>query len=317
MRSLLLPLLLLPSLAAAQTTPATLTLGFGTNANLPLVDSVLTAGPGECGEEVALTWSLSVAVCQQLSLYLVDSATACGTEVPTSAVFRRNVSQTDVNNAPPSGEANSLHAGRVTFTLADVFNAVPPAGSTAVTACGSADPQTRRFRVCGLTQSTDLGFTCNVRVESTPDDLELVYDTEKPEPPDVTVSAQDEALVVRIPEADDIDSRRVQIRLQSEPDTAFRDAGDRVSVGQFEITGLKNGTPYVVRAFQTDLAGNESDPSTPIEATPMEVTDFYERYRAAGGSETGGCDAAGGMGLTAGAALAVLGLWLAASRRRA
>jgi hypothetical protein len=317
MRSLLLPLLLLPSLAAAQTTTPTLTLGFPANSTLPFVDSVLTAGPGECGEDVILTWSVSRDLCQPLSLYLVDSATACTAEiVPVSGVFRRNVPAADVNSAPPSGDANSLHAGTVTFTVADIFNSVPPAGATATTACGSADPQTRRFRVCGLSKVND-GLGCNVDFQSTPDDLEVVYDTEKPPAPTVTVSAQDEKLVVQIREDDDIDSRRVQIRLQSEPDTAFRDAGTRLSVGQFEISPLTNGTIYVVRAFQTDLAGNESDPSASIEATPMEVADFFERYQAAGGSETGGCGVAGGMGLTAGAALAVLGLWLAASRRRA
>ena len=318
MRSLLLSLsLLLPSLAAAQT--ASLTLGFGPNGNLSLVDNVFTAGPGDCNEEVRLNWSVSMNVCgQPLSLWVVDSDTACGTTVPTENALRRTVSVDDVNGAEPSGEANSLHAGTVTFTIADVFNAVPPGAIREVTACGSADPQTRRFRVCGVARPLVTAGICNADndVQSTPDDLELVYDTEKPAAPAVTVRELDGKLSVIIPNADDIATARVQIREASQSVDAFRDVANRSPVTPFEISPLTNGTAYVVRASQTDLAGNVSDFSAEQQATPMDVTDFYEAYQAAGGTETGGC-AAAGAGLSVGAALALLGLWLAASRRKA
>ena len=118
-----------------------------------------------------------------------------------------------------------------------------------------------------------------------------------------------------MPDDDEIDTARIQMR--SETQTEFRDVAGGPVAQTFEITAVQNDTTYFVRAFQTDLGGNESDASAEVQVTPAEIFDFYERYQAAGGSETGGCGAAGGMGLSAGAALAVLGLWLAASRRRA
>ena len=64
--------------------------------------------------------------------------------------------------------------------------------------------------------------------------------------------------------------------------------------------GLTNGTTYRVTLAGRDAAGNYSPVSDSIEATPMDVQDFFGAYTAAGGAEKGGfgCSSTeGGAGL--------------------
>lgn len=81
------------------------------------------------------------------------------------------------------------------------------------------------------------------------------------------------------------------------------------------VDRLANGTEYTVTVSSFDSAGtenerrNESAESAEATGTPMAVEDFYERYRRADGTETGGC-AEVPM-----ASLAIVGL-LALGRRR-
>jgi hypothetical protein len=74
------------------------------------------------------------------------------------------------------------------------------------------------------------------------------------------------------------------------------------------LGGLENGTTYDVWVVAYSEAGNPSDASELVAGTPQPVYDFYEVYRAAGGTETGGC-AQGPAGLL-GFALAALPLLL-------
>lgn len=61
-----------------------------------------------------------------------------------------------------------------------------------------------------------------------------------------------------------------------------------VSTGSAAVSGLDNGTPYVVAMVAVDELGNTSAMSTPVCATPAEATDFYESYKARGGEGGGG-----------------------------
>jgi hypothetical protein len=54
------------------------------------------------------------------------------------------------------------------------------------------------------------------------------------------------------------------------------------------IEHLKNYTDYVVAVAAVDEVGNVGKLSEPVCATPVEVTDFFELYRQAGGSAGGG-----------------------------
>ena len=74
------------------------------------------------------------------------------------------------------------------------------------------------------------------------------------------------------------------------------------------LGGLENGTTYDVWVVAYSEAGNPSDASALVAGTPQPVYDFYELYRAEGGTETGGC-AQGPAGFL-GFALAALPLLL-------
>jgi hypothetical protein len=77
---------------------------------------------------------------------------------------------------------------------------------------------------------------------------------------------------------------------------------------------LQNGVSYDLSVRATDTYGNTSPISAPFAATPVQIDDFYNRYRNAGGRAEGGggCAAGGEAGLLGGLVL----LAFAAVRRR-
>ncbi|MBF5044962.1 hypothetical protein FGE12_21350 [Aggregicoccus sp. 17bor-14] len=316
--SLLLLSLLLPAVASAQT----LTLGFVTTSTNTAASTTRTVGPADCGTNVSITWSVDTAqVCDNLVVWVQPFADNCPSDGTLPAnrltVFTRTPSQ--VASASPLSNVNgSQHGGTENIALDTLLTTVgTPTAVGSKNACGADVQETRLFRVCGFTKaSSDLVGSCSStkNITSTPSDLQIAYDHEKPAPPALTVKGQDGKLVVTIPDADDIATAQVEYR--KETDTGFTPAGSHSPTKSFEISNLDNGVTYFVRATQTDLAGNVSDLSAEVAGTPVAVTDFYEAYQAAGGTETGGCGVAGGASLSTGAALAVLGLWVA-SRRRA
>jgi hypothetical protein len=317
------PLLLLPLLLPAVAGAQTLTLGFVANSTTTADAKVRTVGPKNCGENVSITWSIDTAtVCGDLVAWVQPFSVSCPTDnsgPPANSLTVFTLTATQVGNASPlSGNTTSQHGGTETISLDDHLTTVgTPTAADSKNACDADVQETRPFRICGrTTASSDVLGSCSStkNVSSTPSDLQLVYDHLKPLPPALIVKGQDSKLVVTVPDADDIGTARVEYRKDGE--TTFTLADERSPTKTFEITNLENGTKYFVRATQTDLAGNVSDLSPEVEGTPVAVTDFYEQYTGAGGTETGGCGVAGGAGLSAGAALAVLGLWLA-SRRRA
>ena len=72
------------------------------------------------------------------------------------------------------------------------------------------------------------------------------------------------------------------------------------------INNLENGKTYSVRVVALDAAGNESEPSDTAEGTPVPTQGFWGNYQDAGGQDTGGCSAVGGI--SASWALLALGL---------
>lgn len=322
MRSPLPLLLLLPSLAVAQQTTPTLTLGFGTNQNTTNTGRRLTLGAADCATDVSVTWSINTVntgqVCENLTLWVQPFAETCPVAPSANSLVIEELTASEVNSTPAlGGDSTSAHGATVTFGVSELLAAVAPTAGGVKNACGADVQETRSFRICGYTKSPTGQFspcTSSQDLKSTPGDLQFVYDHERPAPPVPTVRGGDAKLVVKVADADDIASVRIQYRAEAE--TEFRDADTGDPVEEFEITGLTNGVDYFVRASQTDLAGNVSDFSAEVPGTPVEVQDFWERYEAAGGTDQGGCAAGGGAGLTMGAALAGVALWLA-SRRRA
>lgn len=85
----------------------------------------------------------------------------------------------------------------------------------------------------------------------------------------------------------------------------------RLTGTSLRFDGLTNGVTYDVQVVAYTEAGNPSAPSEAVSATPVPVSDFWEQYKARGGTDSGGCGA-GGTG-----ALAMIGAAaLAALRRR-
>lgn len=79
--------------------------------------------------------------------------------------------------------------------------------------------------------------------------------------------------------------------------------GASTSAGR--VTGLDNGTDYIVYVTALTIGGNESSPSNQLTGTPVPVQDFWRLYKNSGGQESGGC-ATGAAGLAALAALTPL-----------
>jgi hypothetical protein len=85
------------------------------------------------------------------------------------------------------------------------------------------------------------------------------------------------------------------------------------------VKGLTDGKSYAVALAAQDTFDNTGPLSNVACATPVDITDFYDRYRAAGGKAGGGYCSTGGVGLGGGcglgAAAALIGLALVRRRR--
>lgn len=96
---------------------------------------------------------------------------------------------------------------------------------------------------------------------------------------------------------------------------AYAQAGDETSAhasGRTEsksvrIEGLRNEVAYQVTVVAYSKGNNPSDPSAAVTGTPVPVDDFWEHYKNAGGTDSGGCSSGpAGLGALAGLALARL-----------
>lgn len=99
----------------------------------------------------------------------------------------------------------------------------------------------------------------------------------------------------------------------SAPTTATS-RSDKLTATSYKITGLTNGVTYYVAVTAIDANDNESAAEKVNEAIPTEVQDFWEYYKASGGTEEGGyygCSASG-RGTSGGGGSMVLLLGLAA-----
>lgn len=91
------------------------------------------------------------------------------------------------------------------------------------------------------------------------------------------------------------------------------------SVGQYMVTGLRNGTTYTAVVAAVDGFGNIGPPSYEKCDYPAPVNDFWENYRSDGGRGGGFCalEATGGPSESlAGVALAVSAAAVVRRRRR-
>lgn len=267
----------------------------------PTGTDTLSVGPGQCEESRTFTWRATGTFCADLSLWLTRD-----TDCKESASAQSAGSTFELSSVPLTTLRNGT--GNETFDVADL-----PIFSSADggTACG-ASGISATVRLCGATkQSTDFIGTCNTAVKATTP-LKITYDTQAPGAPTIeSVNPLDKSLQVEVTAPDDA----TEVAL-----VVFRDGTEVTSVtqgvdqGRITVKNLVNNVTYQLEAYSIDAAGNRSTEAATAEGMPVKTFGFYEKYREAGGAETG-CGATGG-GMAGGALLSVLGFWLFSRRNR-
>ncbi|HEX8821610.1 MAG TPA: MXAN_2561 family MXYO-CTERM-anchored protein [Archangium sp.] len=295
MRTLLISAAVLLCTAASAQTAVQVNLRFANG-----TESV-SVSPRDCGNRrVVVTWTASGTACQELAVWLTEGTECKETaDAQTTRYSLTSVTQTTLNQT---------RTGTLEFSVSSLPFSAPTDGGTR--SCGVGDVE-QEFRVCGSTKATDFytGACSTTVTKASPG--KIVYDSKAPEPPTIESVAQlDKALRVEVAGTSDVN----EVRL-----VALRD-GNVVSQqtrgpGSIQVEGLENEVTYQLEAYAIDAAGNESSSAATAEGTPIKTLGFYEKYREAGGKETGGCGATGG-GLAGSAVLTALGFWLFSRRNR-
>lgn len=254
-----------------------------------------------CDRVRTVNWafnSTTTSLCSDLRFWLV-SGSSCTDEPSGTYEELPKISQNDLLNR---------RSGQFNIEVGDL------PGFTGDVTC-PAEGREDTYRLCasiklpGGTFGTECGSGTFQK-----DDLEVVYDAQAPDAPGLeSVAPLDGALSVRVDPPDDASLLRVTAEQLDGSDS--RTVEQSAEQALFRITGLTNGVTYRVTARAVDAAENESEPSEAQEATPIFTRGFLDRYVEAGGSEMGGCGAAGG-GLAGGMVLAILGFWLSSRRNR-
>lgn len=304
MRPLVLFLcLIVPGLAAAQIAP-TINLDVGGVQNFPI-------GAGNCSDQITVNWNVAnVSVsgsCGGMDIW-ASTRTCDTTNGPTgSDQLIGTVSQNTML---------SQTTGSFTFavTKLPIFSTSTgvDGGTSSTTACGDATEKSAN--ICarlGYVTSIYSGGCTFAPASSTPT---VNYDALPPDVPSITnVEGLDSALMVTVSSSSDAQTVRVEYQ---DPATGNFVTGVDIpfsSTDTGRIEGLTNGVTYNLQALAIDAAGNTSATSTPtVPGTPLHTEGFWDRYKELGGTESGGCEAAGG-GLVAWAALVAARL---ISRRR-
>jgi hypothetical protein len=301
MRPLLAALLLLPAAGFAQTIVLTLN-GAGTS-------GVLARNASGCSTLVAGSWTGSglTTACTSLQVWVTSSTSTCGAAPSTT-----NTPADVVVSTTPAG---SLTTGGVTSgTFSFAFNTLPSFSISGNT-CGAAVDFTNQL-CAGVTLNDTTGQCSGTAVTSTP--LQSIrYDNVPPLPPTLNITPLDSQLSVRLAPSDPNDSistYNVQYALEP-PDGGtpnYVSGGTNIPANNPSVTisGLVNGTNYLVIGYAVDEATNISVASAPTTASPVLTLGFYANYLNDGGQPAGGCGDAAGGGPSALAVVSVLLLGL-------
>jgi uncharacterized protein (TIGR03382 family) len=288
MRPLVFALLALtPPAALAQ---SQITLQLNTN------QSEVTVGPQACGELIRADWTLSGAgavACADLKFW-VTPGTSC-TDRPSTATG-------DV-------ELESISQPMATSGFFNIpVNQLPLfVGAGGGASCPAPDRQLS-YRVCGTYQTS--GTQCVAGAEfwiRTAQPPRIHYDTRPPPAPVIADAlGLDAAASVSVTAVADAATVRVEARADGFP---TRSAEQDPRGGNLVVRDLENDVEYTVVATARDLAGNVSGESEPRTVTPVATAGLWQRYKDAGGAETGGCSATGGAALALWAVLAAVGIF--------
>ena len=285
-RSTLLSLLLAaPGLASA----ATLTLG----------DSLISRA--ECtdraSQEVTLSWDFSGSSgsTYEIAASNVSSCPDSSSDTSaTTAVIVTGITASSTSGSYPGSGDPAIH-------LSDVFSA---AGVTS-SACTAADDSQAYVCVRLLDSSGNVTATASARLR-----LQV---TAPPPPVSVTVAPGESALHVSWSAGTATDAAPASsktYRVLAAAGGVTKQSAE-TSDTSIRFAGLEIGTTYDVQVVAYSEAGNASEPSELVAGTPVNVTDYWEAYKQAGGTEPGGCSHGPG-----GLAALLAALWTAVVVRR-
>lgn len=252
-----------------------------------------TFGAAACNDTVTVRWTNTLTIiltqCSQSPLKLWATAGECQ-ETPGTADTRYE----DV----PSLTLNGVRQGSFSVKISELpdFKATTSADGGTLLPCSSSTPFTKTHRICGNVEyALSTGISCGTTTKLAATPLRLVFDTLPPGKPTITdYAAQDEA--VRAGFTVDSDTTTVIMEVQGPTDVDFREIASTASTnGTIRGTGLQNNVPYVVRLRAKDGAGNPSEPSDSITATPIRTLGFWGYYKEAGGTDAGGCSVGTGL----------------------
>jgi len=290
--------LLLGTAAAAQS----ITLTF------PASATTLNKGPSGCNDSVRVTWTASgfgTSPCNSLQLWVANGQ-ACGDSPGTSA--------TDGGTDLVLGTFNltTQQTGTGDFVVSDM-------PGVAGRSCGEAI-DVKNFVCASVQYRATVGGNCST-VQGTPN-LIIRYDNVPPDAPTISADGLDGKISVHFAYngsgASDVLywSAEYGIKPAGGGDPAVWTPTGQISTSKTTnpITGLLNGTTWLVRGYAYDEVNNPSVASATVEATPQHSSGFWEEYKADGGNEVGGCSSAGAAAVPS--AIAALSVLAAVLRRR-
>lgn len=265
-------------------------------ANLSAADCVKAT----TDDDIAFSWTVPITVVgtMQESVFLSKSE-SCTLEADQSPLVDHP--RTQANGVP----TNYPIEGKDPLRVSDIFNFLSKSGT-----CESLGAVEQTVYVCVKVVADNIGQAATHLGK-----LAIRVDTKAPPvPTDVKAVPLDSGLDVSWGMTSGVgDAKGYRVFVDGKLSSTVAGA----DVREVSLDGLTNGTTYAVTVTSIDSAGstsdryNESAVSAPVQATPLDAEDFFERYRRLGGTETGGCDTTG----TASLALVALGLLLARRRR--
>jgi hypothetical protein len=295
----LFALVLAPLLASAQA--VTLRRSVDTTA------TPYTFGVSECDQSIEVAWTYNALfvtgyLCQPLTLWMTSGS--CAESMGANDVKAADDIQALVLQTAKQGVFTVKVSALPGFatTLAD--------GGTQNT-CGSTGISKTQY-ICGSVGMQSVGVaTCTKQSAGS---LQLIYDTEPPIAPTI-VSQTGEDGAASISFSASSDTSYVQLEMKGPADADFNYVKEvAASASLVRVENLVNGQPYQLRLRALDAAKNQSPPTDPVTVTPIKTSGFFGQYREQGGTEQGGCSAAGAA-LIPFAALALARAFARRSRR--
>ncbi|WNG59471.1 hypothetical protein F0U59_35745 [Archangium gephyra] len=269
-------------------------------------DSV-SIGPSQCGGSSSFNWRVTGTPCADLSLWVTTDG-----DCRDSSSAQTSGSTRALSAIPLSTITSSGGGATATFQVSNLpIFATSTTTDAGTVACGDPGVESTML-LCAATKTYDGFGACSSNVVKAAKALQITYDTKSPDAPAISeVASLDKALRVTVDAPDDaiqveVVALREGVRVSSEK--------QGVNVGAVRVKDLQNDVTYQVEAYAIDVAGNQSPASATGQGTPTRTFGFYDRYREAGGEETG-CGATGG-GFAGGGMLAALGFWLFSRRNR-